>query len=394
MTDLAEVADQNPRARHAAPGQYLGFAIQPVRLCFHLLTCPRGARVSLEHLDDVAIHFEDGSVLLEQDKSALSQNPISDWSLDLWKCLANWLGALKLGLYQVEKAEFCLYVSPVRRGRFAQFLSEATTREQVEAATSKIRNSLNRLRTSPACISFLQRFLDVTTDERFAIISRFKIISVDADPVEPIRALLKPTVAQPLIDPLCQFAIGRAKEIADSLIRGGEPANLDGDKFKAEFRSFVQKNNLPNLLTSFTQAPSPGEVSSILATSPIFIRQLDLVEVSQDERVRAASDFLRASADKSCWAEAGLIFKNDLKEWDDELVRRCGLIHGEVIDIHQDKAPSVQGRIAYRRCAQIQPSLEGRVVPGHFVHGCLNSLADLKEIGWHPDYKHLLAEEE
>ena len=33
--------------KHAAPGQYLGFALQPVRLCFHLLTCEPGAKVSL-----------------------------------------------------------------------------------------------------------------------------------------------------------------------------------------------------------------------------------------------------------------------------------------------------------------------------------------------------------
>ena len=73
-----------------APGQYLGFAIQPVRLCYHLLTCPAKAKVSLEYLDDVAIHYCDGSVLLEQAKSALSQNPLSDWAIDFWKCLANW----------------------------------------------------------------------------------------------------------------------------------------------------------------------------------------------------------------------------------------------------------------------------------------------------------------
>ena len=35
-------------AKHAAPGPYLGFALQPVRLCYRLLTCPKGAQVSLE----------------------------------------------------------------------------------------------------------------------------------------------------------------------------------------------------------------------------------------------------------------------------------------------------------------------------------------------------------
>src|SRR5271166_840674 len=78
-------------AKHTAPGQYLGFALQPVRLCYHLLTCPKGARVSLEHLDDVAVHYANGALMLEQTKSALKQNPLSDWAEDLWKAVANWL---------------------------------------------------------------------------------------------------------------------------------------------------------------------------------------------------------------------------------------------------------------------------------------------------------------
>ena len=56
--------------KHAAPGPYLGFALQPVRLCYHLLTCPKGAQVSLEYLDDVAIHHPDGTLTFEQTKSA------------------------------------------------------------------------------------------------------------------------------------------------------------------------------------------------------------------------------------------------------------------------------------------------------------------------------------
>lgn len=77
--------------KHAAAGPYLGFALQPVRMCYHLLSCPRDASVSLEYLDDVAVHYADGTLLLEQCKSALTHNPISDWSDDLWKTVVNWL---------------------------------------------------------------------------------------------------------------------------------------------------------------------------------------------------------------------------------------------------------------------------------------------------------------
>ncbi|MFX8895388.1 hypothetical protein ABTM96_19850, partial [Acinetobacter baumannii] len=80
------------RVKHSAPGQYLGFALQPVRAFHHLLTCPRGAKVALEHLDDVSVHYSDGTIYLEQTKSALSHNPLADAAVDLWKTFANWVG--------------------------------------------------------------------------------------------------------------------------------------------------------------------------------------------------------------------------------------------------------------------------------------------------------------
>lgn len=386
--------DTNKRAKHSAPGQYLGFALQPVRLCFHLLTCPMGARVSLEYLDDIAVHLADGSIVLEQAKSALSQNPVSDWADDFWKCLANWLDFVVTDANKIEKSQFHLYVTPIKQGARSQELSNATTHGEVEAITASIRKSLSQQKKVPGCMPYLKKFLEATAEDRTAIVSRFNVVSTDVDPVQPIRELLSPTVQPELIDHLCQFAIGRAKETADRLIRNKKPAILDGDEFKAEFRSFVQKNNLPGYLTSLAPTPPLEEVASLLATGPMFIKQLNLIKINEDERVRAVSDFLRSSADKASWAEAGLVFKQGLEEWDVELVRRQGLVRGEVSDIHSNKEPYIQGRITYRQCAQMQAPLDGRVVPGHFVHGCLNSLADLRRIGWHPDYETLLSGEE
>jgi hypothetical protein len=220
------------------------------------------------------------------------------------------------------------------------------------------------------------------------------IISTDIDPLEPLRALIALTVSPEIVDLLCQAAIGMAKEQADDLIRSGKYAIIDADKFKASFRSFVQVNNLPGYLNSFTSAPADTAVADVLLSRPTFIRQLELIAVSDDERVRAVGDFLRTSADKSAWAEQGLIFDQSLRDWDDSLLQRHGLILGEIEDLHGDKEPEVRGRTVYRRSRQVQAPLEGRVVPGHFVHGCYNTLADNKVLGWHPDYVALLGKEE
>jgi len=375
--------------KHSAPGQYLGYALQPVRLCYYLLTSP-GAQVSLEHLDDVAVHFADGRVTVEQTKSALAHNPLSNWSSDLWKAIANWINSVCNGDIEVDKARFILYVTPMKTGAAAQALSDATTRADVLAITGKVQVGLAKLKSPPACLPFLQTYLQASEDIRSAIVTRMKIVSVDEDPVQPLRDLLKLTVSPAIIDSVCQSAIGLAKEQADRMIRHGKPAVLDADQFCVNFRAFVQKNNLPGYLASFTSDPPPQEIEAMLSTRPTFVRQLDLIEATSDERVRAVSDFLRTSADKAIWAEAGLIFEQGLDDWNNDLIRRHRAVRGEIEDLYFDRIAAVRGRLAYRRCSLMEPPMEGRAVPGHFVHGCFNELADTRRLGWHPDFDNLL----
>jgi hypothetical protein len=124
----------------------------------------------------------------------------------------------------------------------------------------------------------VQCFLDASEDERVAIVTRLKVLSDDDDPVEALRALLKPTVPPEMIDLLCQAAIGMAKERAERLIRDSKPALM---------------------------------------------------------------------------------------------VRRHGLICGEISDLYAAKDAPVRGRLAYRRCAQLPAPLDARSVPlGSHNPGC------------------------
>jgi len=379
-------------AKHAAPGPYLGFALQPVRLCYHLLTCPSGAHVSLELLDDVAIHRADGTLALEQTKSALKQNPLSDWAADLWKAIANWLDSAASGAIDPSKCQFRIYVSPLHTGAVAQALSDCNSDAAVEKLTAAA--ALNFKKKKPAaCAPYIQRFLSASDDERAAIVTRLTIVS-EADPLESLRTLLKTTVVPELIDVLCESAIGMAKEQADELIRQGKAAKIDGDRFKANFIAFVQRNNLPGLLTSLTEKPDEDQVVAILVQRPTFIRQLELIDSNYDDRMRAVSDYLRSSADKTRWAETGAVFEGSLRDFDESLVWRHGLISDEIADLSSHHDSIRKGRAIYRRCAQLQIPIDGRAVPEHFVHGCFNALADTLRLGWHPEYEALLGPSE
>jgi hypothetical protein len=302
------------------------------------------------------------------------------------------LDAIAAGHLVVGKARFTLYVIPLRQGEWVQALSDASTDTEVDEIVSAIEAKLSRLRTPKACDSNLRRFLDAPREHRHAMILNFNLASIDSDPVDQIRNVIRVVVPHELVEAICAYAIGMAKERVDRKIRDRQPPILDGDIFKREFRAFVRKTNTPGLLASLTQPPPAAAVDAILSTRPTFIRQLELVDLEDKDYVRAVSDYLRASADKTRWADAGLIFEESLNDWDGFLIDRHRLISGEIADIHGEKDVRTRGRLAYRQCAQVEASLDSRVVPSHFVHGSFNALADDMRIGWHPNYQTLIGE--
>ena len=377
-------------AKHSAPGQYLGFALQPVRMFFHLLNAPDGARVSLEHLDDVAVHYADGSVLVEQAKSALSQNPLSDWAEDLWKTIANWLEAIRSGVLDIEKTSFRLYVTPVRQGRWSDALHTSDTLAEVISLTKDIRKKLAAKKSAPKCAARLKVFLDATDSERYELIRRLAIINNDDDPIDAMRSLLAPAIPPHLIEVICQAGIGMAKERADNCIRRHVPAILDVGPFRMAFHAFVQKNNMPGYLTSVPLSPDASALQKILGGKPNFVRQLQFIEATDEQLLRAISDLLRTSADKAFWAESGQVFEGSFVDWEDTLIRRHCAVESEVSDLYSEKPEAVRGRLVYNRCSVLELALDGREVPGHFSHGSFNTLADDKLLGWHPKYIELL----
>ena len=336
------------------------------------------------------MHYDDGRLCLEQTKSALRQNPVADWAGDLWKAFDNWLTMLKAGECRARTTCFRIYVTPAKKGAFAEKLSLAKSPEDIDVALGAIKTKLGKLKAVPSCAAHLQALFDAPDEHRYGLIGNFELEANAADPLDSIRDALRPAIAEGHIEIIARAGIGLAKQAFDRLIQRGEKPVLDADSFRRDFHAFIRQNNLPGLLASITESPSTSDVAGLAAARPVFVRQLELIEASEEDRLRAVSDYLRASADRADWAERGEIFSGSLDGWDKDLINRHGMAKGDVADIHGDKSAAVQGRLVYRQCAQHQAPLEGRVVPGHFVHGSFNDLADRRRLGWHGDYEALL----
>jgi hypothetical protein len=379
---------QIERPKTSVPGQYLGYALQPVRLCFHLLDVPLDAVVSMEHLDDVAVHYADGTHLLEQTKSALSGNPASDRSIELWKAMANWADLCVAGTVSALSTRFRYYVTPTAGGAFVERLHNAKDQAAVGQLLKEIASAKIMGKPESGAYPHIAQFLAAGEDICGAIINGFEFV-VETDPLDDIRGKLAALLPPGVLDDFVKAAIGRAKLAVNQLIREKSPAVLSPVDFRVRFRAFVVKHNLAGLLEPTTGAPSTDEIARIIDGAPLFVRQLAAVHASRELLVTAVSDWLRTTADKIAWAAAGSIVEGSLDELDTSLERHHTLVADEIADNCAADSPQVRGRTVYRRCTALQMPLEGRALPLHFIPGAFNCLADVPRLGWHPDHKTL-----
>lgn len=375
-------------AKHSAAGPYLGFGLQTVRLCSRLLTEPSDAIVYVEQDDDVSVHYADGTRLLEQTKSAISQNPIANWSRDLWKCIHNWLeDHAPLGSSHGKR--FRLYVSPGHTGTFVAELSTAKTPEDVAVLIESISGEVTPSKRKTVAYKFAKTFLNATPNDQTEIARNFELICED-DPLESIRKLFRPSASTEVVEKLVAYALGEAKRQTDGFIRAGQPAGLNAGDFQSIVRNFIQRINLPALFSFDPQPPTPAVVSEKFSCRPTFVRQLELINASKDQQLNAVSDYLRAASDKTNWAVEGILLPNALDQWTPELLARHQAVADSILTLHGQLEASKKGMAIYAECRKLNMNLQGKIVPDHFTHGCFNDLADQRTIGWHPDYEKLL----
>jgi hypothetical protein len=101
---------------------------------------------------------------------------------------------------------------------------------------------------------------------------------------------------------------------------------------------------------------------------------------------------LRASANRTAWAEKGDISKDAISSFSEELVRIWNN-KKKILDITQKSLEeNERGKLLYFECKDKQVDMGAFVAPSFFTSGCFHVLADDESIGWHPEYKKILKE--
>jgi hypothetical protein len=385
------------------PGQAEGYYLQETRFFFHLLNAESGDIVSLECFGDVATAHSDGSITSEEDKSAIKNNPITDKSINLWKTFYNWVLSVQEGSLDIKQTRFIIYVPrPDFKGKFIEAFNEADDIKEAKGAISNIKNQLwgkypeydlkNKL--SKTISDYINHLF--SNEELFAeIIFQFKYEQGDNAGYSEIDLKIKDSlVPNEYIETYRNYMMGWIKKRIDDLISQGKPAQISRDEFIIEGEKYLRKLNKDGILKSVSITPTEKIIKNQIKQKPTYIRQLDYVNLEFDEKISAVTDFLMAETDRYHWIEKGFIHPKSAEEFENNLKLTWTNIKGGIIALHARLEPDRQGAAIYFKCKQHNAKIENHKLEPQFISGTYHLLADKPVLGWHPEWKELISEDD
>ncbi len=387
------------RRNAQVPGQMFGYSLQAIRLLSLALDASPGTVLSLEVFEDVGTVDEAGNTLASQTKSGLETNPISDRAVDLWKTFSNWLLAVGSGQLSTAATQFEIYLARRHTGKLVTLFHAAKTEDEAKAALDRARDVLwgapprypKKKNLGETIGPYVNHVLDLSSESTVAIIQRFQLSVAAIDPLRDLRPRVKAKWVRPeSVELVIKHAHGWIKEKLDGLLLEGKAAVLDVDEFNAEISAYLPRVDFRQILTAIAGRLELTDDTIAAEQLRTYVRQLELIEYSEEDVMEAINNFLRASAERSAWSEAGIVHDDSFDEYEASLTTYWKNKRAVQRVIHKSLSCVERGQLLLADCALHQQKLQGLEVPAFFTPGSFHALAEEKTVGWHPDYEALL----
>ena len=382
------MADLGP----SAGGQYLGYSLQLGRLLALLLEGQRSAHVSLERLGDVSVESDGNVAKIEEHKSRTSgANPITDRAIDLWKTIRNWMDLIE-GRSDLDEAEFHLHTNQPFSSRLATRMHAAKDPSEARSLIRDIVSYFGETPPGERLRKYVEPVLDQSRRTTFCkVIHNFHLSHGSGSSQNDLLDLLRRTVVpEGHLTDVLHSLLGWLKLVTDTHLEQNEAAVVSVADFRTELTATVRRLDRQTVLNSYSLAPTEPDVERELQ-SRTFVRQLDLVDETNDVKIRAVRHYLRARADRVQWARQALVHRSDFEDLEADLEGVWTNKRAIVTIRDSDRPEAEQGRLLLHDCLQHRCRLQGMETPSYFTAGSFHSLADEQTVGWHPRYPEMLA---
>lgn len=383
----------------SAKGQMYGYLYQIDRALLWLSKCPDGSIVSIETDDDIVVRLkksEKFETIYEQDKASIKKKyPFSNYNINLWKTLSNWLTLIESQNICIDNSKFLLATNIPNKSNC--IVKNISTYNVDENAYEKAYCDLMEIANTTKSISLKSYAEKIFKSDKSVVISLLRKIELCECPSNYDRKTFLEEIIQGLhlndgetphyeiLNMLYGWITNACMEL---WINGGNacfnPKTLwsKRDFLKQQFaqKPFIEK--AVNLIP-VSQIEQDNEKGSL------FVKQLDLILAQDDEKLKAIQDFLRAKREKHNYALNANISKPHIDEYEEGLKENWLHIFFKHRRLNRNE-PTEVGYAIYSETIQYKGKLAG-IEPtySYLSKGTYHKLANNRSIGWHPDWKEL-----
>lgn len=383
------------RKKTAAPGQAYGYLVQVVRVLWHLLRASPGDIVAFETLGDVTVE-SGGAVVSEEDKSGLTHNPIADSSVALWKTFANWAEARRDGTLPAG-CRYILYVAQPYNGAIAQRLSDCCSLPEAKDVTKSLRSkyhgsapSADNVNDSALLGKQLSRLFSHSDDAIASIIVDFTLEKGISSPIAEVRAEIARSASEEHVDEITENLLGWVNRKVMSQVEDKVPVKIPYNDFRQQRLNILRRLDRNVIgLPEYDTEPTKEQIAEHLA-GRTYVKQLSLLKIYDDNAEQHINDYLRASATRTEWSEAGYLDAKSFERYEKDLIERWRICKMYLDSASASKDLVERGVELLFKCISESSRIQALDVPPYFLRGSYHSIADEPRIGWHPDYKKLL----
>lgn len=376
--------------KSVAPGQANGFYLQSYYAFFELINeNDQEAIISVEKLDDVAKERLSETELTQlKSSSSNGNNPAANLSDDFWKSIYNWC------LYSSSSTKKYKYVVITRNnlnvGKTLELIHSSKNSGTAKKAYDVMREAFQKSNNqNPAFIKHRDYLCSPANEATITkIFVNLTIQVIDGSLAKRIDdSFRNKCLNASNYQEVKTYMLGWVDGIILSSIEKHKPIEIKVADFVKVLREQLQFGN-DHL--SFDCSYDHKDVISSLSERPIYIRQLDLIEVDEKEKYDAATNFLiesknirRLTDDLDVLPDQYYAYKKAIID-EYECIKRCIM---DNVDGNDDI--KIGKRVFHEtnnECPQ-RVKLKGEDTPASFVRGTIQALSNTLDLGWHPDYK-------
>ena len=352
--------------------------------------------LSIETLDDVALENSEGPVQLIQTKHHGTQAAISDSSVDVWKTLHGWIEQVAADPTAAPSTRLVLLTTNTAAQHSALSLLRAATDLRDESRALELLRTVAATSHNQTTKPARDAFLALTSPMQQLIFENIwvcddapNLVNVRDDIQRELHYSAPPERVSDLTDRMEGWWFNRVcTALTDS--------NL------THIRLTSIQNKVTELRERFKLAHLPlddeidrmDRATELPADDRTFIRQLTLVRVPDNEARATVHDYYRAYAQRSRWIREDLLLDGEVDRYDRDLhdawQRRFFAHTADIADESDDALLETQGRLVFRWAREYQRPLRNRDELW-LSSGSFQMLADELTVGWHPNYRALLA---